>query len=587
MKLRLFGVVFLLVLMSAFAYTSNNYLDDTQFAGATWAERVNAAVTAVSATGGTVDARGECANGAITAADANVVLGTDTKPIKLLLGSCTYPLGAHSIQYFPGDEIGGTGPISGGASQITFTGSSTGMVYGGSLGASGVYHLYFHDFAIQGDGVSPGSLAIDWTSVLQSMMTRLNVGGADNGYKLGGTGTCACYNQITGVVASALVSSTSKAGWFASNANKNQIYGGLDWGKEAGLEFNTAFSDEVYGTDFEGSGILNAVIIDGASSDIAIYDLYNEMAGPILLKSGTVNNYIVGNGGLSGTGSVVDNSGNTTNYINLIGGGGATQGWTPYWLASRLGILFGPDYGNGANSWLRLESAAISANTGLTLKNIGTQSATYGHVGYAPFNAGFISSKSGYAGQGAHSISQLPTPAAPVISVFGTTGSTSYGPYFVVCHDRNGGVTLPSAASNVVTNGPATLTGSNHIIITEAVENGCDSWDVLKADTEHSITTNAFLPSNLIEPFVTVSFNDTGGSSSVYVAPGRNSTGDLALSAGAVTKLPCSTVANLPTSPGAGSQACVTDWNGTTGVCAGGGALYSPAVYTGAAWDCP
>ena len=62
-------------------------------------------------------------------------------------------------------------------------------------------------------------------------------------------------------------------------------------------------------------------------------------------------------------------------------------------------------------------------------------------------------------------VTALPNPAAPVITVVGTTGSSPYGPYYIVCHDYNGGTTYLSPSSNTVANGPATLNASNYIQI--------------------------------------------------------------------------------------------------------------------------
>lgn len=117
------------------------------------------------------------------------------------------------------------------------------------------------------------------------------------------------------------------------------------------------------------------------------------------------------------------------------------------------------------------------------------------------------------------SVTQVPTPAAPTITVVGTNGSTAYGPYYVVCHDWNGGTTYVSNASNTVANGPASLTSANYILVNWAANPGCSSWDVLKGSTSTSIATGL--------PAGTASFKDQGGATAAYNPPLRNSTGDI------------------------------------------------------------
>jgi hypothetical protein len=113
----------------------------------------------------------------------------------------------------------------------------------------------------------------------------------------------------------------------------------------------------------------------------------------------------------------------------------------------------------------------------------------------------------------------LPNPAAPTITVIGTTGSSSYGPYYVVCHDYNGGTTYLSPSSNTVANGPAALSSSNYIQINWTGINNCASWDVLKGSATTALVTN--LAGSI------TSFNDQGQSTSTYTPPARNTSGDV------------------------------------------------------------
>ena len=133
-------------------------------------------------------------------------------------------------------------------------------------------------------------------------------------------------------------------------------------------------------------------------------------------------------------------------------------------------------------------------------------------------------------------IGAISDPAAAAISIVGTTGSTSYGPYFVVCHDINGGVTNVSPASNTVANGPASLTSTNFIQINWTANSACAAWDVLKANTATSLTTGLV--------GTVTSFNDIGQTTASYAAPVRNSTGDI--SYGSILVSAGMTFAKLP-----------------------------------------
>jgi hypothetical protein len=124
--------------------------------------------------------------------------------------------------------------------------------------------------------------------------------------------------------------------------------------------------------------------------------------------------------------------------------------------------------------------------------------------------------------QGPTSFNQLPTPAAPTVTVVGTPGTTTLT-YYLVAH-VNGGVTLPSAGTTI-TNAPNALSSSNYVLIKAPSTIGSSSdpwsnatWDILKGNTSTSLYTNvSFTPSGAA---------DQGGSTSVYTAPTRNTTAD-------------------------------------------------------------
>ena len=146
-------------------------------------------------------------------------------------------------------------------------------------------------------------------------------------------------------------------------------------------------------------------------------------------------------------------------------------------------------------------------------------------------------------------VNAIANPAAAAIAVVGTTGSTAYGPYYVVCHDINGGVTLPSTSSNTVANGPATLSGTDYIQVTWTGLTNCASWDVLKGSLTASIATAL--------PASTTSYNDIGGTTSVYTPPARNTTGDVTY--GTVLTSTGMTYANLPSPTVSGGRFYCSD----------------------------
>lgn len=128
---------------------------------------------------------------------------------------------------------------------------------------------------------------------------------------------------------------------------------------------------------------------------------------------------------------------------------------------------------------------------------------------------GIAPTKSLHVLGGSEWIQALANPTAPSITNVGATGATSYS-YYIVANDGNGGKTLVSPVGTTTT-GNATLSASNYNKISWTAISGAQSYDILKADTGHSIALGV----------TGTSFNDTGISSSAYTAPTRNSTADL------------------------------------------------------------
>jgi hypothetical protein len=502
-----------------------------RFRGATWAEQINDAVAALPASGGTVDARGVCLHGTLGTADTNVVLGSDTRKIRLTLGTCTYPLGAHIILYFPNTEVGGMGMrVSGNSgTTITYAGSGAGFRYGGSLQNTGVLDVFLHDLSITGDGTA-GSVGIDMTYALASTLERISTEGSDNGWKFGGTTTCSCYNQIIQVLAF----DRRRGGWFAKTANQNQIFGGAVRANNAtgiGLDIDGAASNQIYSLDIESSAKYSIALERNvySPSGNAIVNPYIEGAGPILIDRGATYNSIVGTGGLFERGSVMDRSGNTTNYIHQTGGGGGTDGVWPYYEVVQDGIYFGMSPSNA----LKLLSG-IDARRALELRwNGGVIAPQYGLSGHAPLEVGEAILHSGANIAGLTTTMMIANPAAPTVSLGGTSGKTRYS-YYLVCHDENGGRTLASPVGSILT-GNAALTGTNYNQISWRAVDGCWSWDILKGNTSTALATLQQPQLRGPEGSTTV-FKDTGQVTRPYAPPTRNTTADVNVAGMSISK---------------------------------------------------
>lgn len=176
-------------------------------------------------------------------------------------------------------------------------------------------------------------------------------------------------------------------------------------------------------------------------------------------------------------------------------------------------------------------------------------------------------------------VNAVADPGAPTIGVTGPTGSTSYGPYYVVCHDANGGVTNISPASNTIANGPATLSSSDYIEIQWSANPACYSYDILKGNTTTALMTNVGYATVVAgQTPGNAAVADTGQATSAYTQPTRNTTSDVTaldfISTGTTfAKLPlivpngaqiyCSDCTQTPTCAGGGSGAMAEGINGT------------------------
>ena len=491
-----------------------------QFNGVTWAEKVNAAVAALPSTGGAIDAEGLCDGRRLAAADTNIVLGSDQKSVRLLLGRCTYPLGAHRILYFPNTEVGGMGmSVPGNAgTTISYTGDGAGLSYGGSLQNVGVYNVVLHDLSVTGNGTA-GSIGIDMTYALLSTLERINTSGSDNGWKFGGSATCSCYNQIIRVIAF----DRSRGGWLGETANQNQIFGGavrVNNATGVGLDLDGAGANQIYSLDIESSARYSIRLEKNVNGN-AIVNPYIEAAGPIRIDHGATYNSIVGAGGLFERGSIEDYSGNTTNYIHQTGGGGGTDGVWPYYEVVQRALYFGM---SPYNSFKLLSDDGEPRSAVGMLWSRGVVARQYGLSGHAPLEVGEGIIHSGADIAGLTTTTMIPNPAAPVVKPKGIAGKTSYS-YYLVCHDSNGGITQPSLAGSTSV-GNSTLSTTNYNQISWKAEDGCWSWDLLKGSTKTAVAMFQQPPLSGPENS-TVIFEDIGQPTFSYIRPTRNTSGDL------------------------------------------------------------
>lgn len=129
---------------------------------------------------------------------------------------------------------------------------------------------------------------------------------------------------------------------------------------------------------------------------------------------------------------------------------------------------------------------------------------------------------SGLNVNGLLTVTGISNPSAPVVTSIGTTGATTYG-YFVVCHDGNGGTTLPSSAGTT-TNGNATLSGTNYNSVAFTIPTHATNCDILRGSTSVSATGGLGVT---VSPFL-----DQNNATSAYVAPTANTTGNVQITGG-------------------------------------------------------
>jgi hypothetical protein len=119
-------------------------------------------------------------------------------------------------------------------------------------------------------------------------------------------------------------------------------------------------------------------------------------------------------------------------------------------------------------------------------------------------------------------LQKVNTPAAPTVTPQGVTGGSIYI-YYIVAEDFRGNKTLVSN-STTINNGNSSLNVSNFNRITWPKIPGAYKYYILKNSTTSVLAT-------ITDPYISSAFpnstyDDIGGSTSVFVQPTRNATGD-------------------------------------------------------------
>ncbi len=314
----------------------NAVLYAANYSGATFDVKVNACIAAVEAAGGgTCDARG--LTGAQSMA-ADIVVGDGTHQVTLLLpgnaGSVATAISCPNASYLRYDSY----------STIVGAGVGTDLACGiapNSDITSGITQVQISGLRLNGPFTS-GTVGLQIGaangSVENSIFSNIGVRGFDTAVSLlAQSSGCTCYNHLTDIYADGVSYGT----YVSSYVNSNII---ADGGTSSGaIGIYDAGNNNVYiKPDVEGSATHG---IELAGHNAYIIGLYGEGDGQSVIDSGATNNFILDWGilptlyPLPGY-SILDNSGNLTNFVFTEQGGG------PAWTVNELAIA----PGRGSNS---------------------------------------------------------------------------------------------------------------------------------------------------------------------------------------------------------------------------------------------
>lgn len=495
---------------------SNNVQYAPSFAGATFDVKVNACLAVAITTSGTCDARG--LTGAQSMA-ANIVVGDGTHPVALLLPTSVITRASgkqfiyDSFSHIEGTGRGGTSPsrgtlITGNDAVAAFVPADEGDL-GHAVDSPYIGHLTATNNNT-GVGIEIGGVTGSGnTDVQKGVFEDVDVHSDSIGVSVAGPNGCTCYNHLRDIYASGATYGVKVTGpGVASNIfGEGGVYSGSAIGLYDSGNLDVYIKPDVESTPTHG--------IELAGTRALIIDPYEEGNGIDIIDSGAQWNMIIGTGDVRYT----DNSGNTNNFK-----WGPTN--APVSIGAQSGYLFG-SFSMGVDAVNTAASLFIGGSPYdyIELLSLGTDQSVYGRYKHLGAKFGELTDFSGIDSRGRITQVALANPGSPTITNVGAAGSTTYT-YFVVCHDRNGGVTLPSAAGTTTT-GNATLDLTNYNTVSWTAIDGCFQWDVLQTDTAHSIALNQ--NPGFAVGTSTLAYKDQGGASSAYTAPTRNTTGDTLL----------------------------------------------------------
>lgn len=547
--------------------------------GGDFGAKVNAACSALPASGGIVDARG--LNGA-QSMTTTIDCGPDTKPTTVLFptGVVTATGGA-KICVYANTHLYGQGASLDiqPATEFLFNDATTpDMTYCGSVagGNPGAVSMVWKDFSIVNH--TDGAWAVDGKDFQDGYFEniKLEYGGANTGigFVVGGDLAnfyCACYNVFQKDQFAAVTYGLR----FSSVANKNTIYAGSYRNFHSGgaaIYFDGTGGEDSnvgFGVDIESS-VAAGVEFGGVADQMIGTYLEGNTTG-ILVDANATGNWFFLGGGLPGT--ITDNAaaaGNYDNFIEINSFNGGAQGVAPYFQTVAGYYAFG---GNGQLGQARQTTGIVVGQGDNTAPmnayfQVATANGSLGadYYGHSPFHTGQFVSFGGAQIRGATITTALLAPTIVSVTQHGTPGSTSAS-YYAVCIDWTGTKTTVSSVGTTTT-GNATLSVTNYNQVNLTPQDGCSGYDILKADTVHSIFTNKVdgklvgLAYNLGTPSATlVEFDDTGQASTSYVTPTRNATADLTLATGGIINAgisPGVTCSGSPTSSFASVGGVVT-----------------------------
>lgn len=490
-----------------------------QFAGSTADVKIAAALAQACpvadpngwpVTNGTVDARGLTGGQTIAATitmppNCNLILG---------VGAYMRASGAQ-ILFDSGDTISGAnaglGYTGQRGTQILGTEGDTNaaIAYRYGTGNGGVNGATVKDLSIYGPTTGTG---ISFVHVADSQINNVGVNNVAVGLTMGFAGGCDCYDSFfddqfsaTGDAVQILTN---------ANANQNQFYGGRFASTGSDAVYLGGVNNAFYSPDFEGSPTAVEFVSGGADTLYAPY--FEANTTDLLFDSGAVGGAVIG-----GTAArVVDNSGNTSNFVFTSGTGANAGGNSPTLFATQT-LRLGGNLDVGSNQGGDLSLVGGGPDAGAQLLFSPQAQATYGRTGGVPLHIGALYSAGG-ASLNTTAVTPLPNPAAPTLAYTGTAGSTSYS-YAVVCFTAGGAYNSMPSALATINNAAATLNGTNYVTITAGCGAGYVGATILKGGTSGTVM---LAPSADVGPN-SVGFNDTGQSLTAFAAIARNTTGDL------------------------------------------------------------